>query len=214
MILLGALMGRLSLIDRIVSNDLPTPAEAQGSDAFVQHASLVSGLVYVAATIAFLMWLHRVVAVNHALGCKLLQFSPRWAVGWWFIPFASLVRPEQVVEESWRATDLTVRESTPDSRAGLRAPILVRVWWGSFVLFYVTAVVFAVSGSTTTISAIRDATNQAVFSRIVGIVSAGLAIAVVLLLTARQERRANMAQQPAELPTPGRFAPVSPPQLS
>jgi hypothetical protein len=54
--------------------------------------------------IVWLLWQHRAHANLHAAGVVGLGFTPGWAVGWWFIPFANLVKPFQTVRELWKAS--------------------------------------------------------------------------------------------------------------
>jgi hypothetical protein len=213
LLLLVAEFGRLTLLNRILAGGLLTRAEADASDAFVRQAGIGVLVLLVAAGIAMLMWVHRIVANNYALGAKGLRFTPGWAVGWWFVPVASLVRPEQVVEESWRCADPGVRDSTPDSRRGLRAPMLVRFWWGAWILSALTAVA-ASAGSTATLAGLHDSTNAQLVSVAVRIVAAVLAVAVVLMLTARQEDKANAADTRSGVPRLQPFVAPAPPPLN
>ena len=59
--------------------------------------SLVKFPVYIFAFVTFLMWLHRGYTNLPALRSDSTEFTPGWAVGWWFIPFAYLVKPFQAV---------------------------------------------------------------------------------------------------------------------
>jgi Domain of unknown function (DUF4328) len=123
------------------------------------------------------------------------------------------VRPEQVVEESWRGADPGVRDSTPDSRRGLRAPMLVRFWWGAWILSALTAVA-ASAGSTATLAGLHDSTNAQLVSVAIRIVAAVLAVAVVLMLTARQEDKANAADARSGAPGLQPFVAPAPPPLN
>jgi hypothetical protein len=40
-----------------------------------------------------------------ALGAESPRFSSGWAVGAWFVPFLNLVRPKQIMDDIWRASD-------------------------------------------------------------------------------------------------------------
>jgi hypothetical protein len=47
--------------------------------------------------ILFLMWLHRVVRQMDALGMD-VGATPGWAVGYWFVPIVSMVKPYRVMK--------------------------------------------------------------------------------------------------------------------
>ena len=61
-------------------------------------------VLYIATFVMFCVWTYRVNANIHALGAANLRFTPGWAVGWYFIPIASLWKPYQVMKEIWRAS--------------------------------------------------------------------------------------------------------------
>ena len=81
----------------------------------------VSGLV--ATAIAVPMWMHRAFRNLPALGETNLRWSPAWAAGGWFIPFANLVIPFMVARELWIRT------------VGAAAPgwPLLPIWWAAWV---------------------------------------------------------------------------------
>src|SRR5687768_18560933 len=61
---------------------------------------LMAGLIYLAFTAVFVvsiitvaLWIHRAHANLTEVGHDSLEFTPGWAVGWYFIPFANLVKP-------------------------------------------------------------------------------------------------------------------------
>ena len=44
-------------------------------------------------------------AIETALGANNLKYTPKWAVGCFFVPFLNLVMPYQVVREIWKASN-------------------------------------------------------------------------------------------------------------
>ena len=53
-------------------------------------AYLAFSLVFLASVIAVAMWIHRAHANLRDAGADGLEFTPGWAVGWYFIPFSFL----------------------------------------------------------------------------------------------------------------------------
>lgn len=72
--------------------------------------------------VALLMWMHRAYRNLPALGYLYARYSPRWAVGGWFVPFLNLVRPYQVMREIWQASLPGVNWT------------FVRVWWAMWLI--------------------------------------------------------------------------------
>lgn len=87
-----------SIIDRARAGTL-SQADAI---AFDDTTAVVAGLyvlTFFPAAIAFLAWLSRSVDnIPHLTG-RLPRVTPRWSIGWWFVPFANLFKPYVVVRE-------------------------------------------------------------------------------------------------------------------
>jgi hypothetical protein len=79
--------------------------------------------------IAFLKWIYRAYKNIQGFGAEGLRFSPGWAVGYYFIPILSLIRPVQVMGEIWRASE--------DPRNWQERPgsWLIASWWTLFLLY-------------------------------------------------------------------------------
>ena len=88
----------------------------------------------IACVVLFLVWLHRAYSNLIPLKAQNLEFTPAWAVGWWFIPFLNLVRPFQVVRELYNESDPAVDPETGYSYVPGGTPMIVGLWWVTFVL--------------------------------------------------------------------------------
>lgn len=89
---------------------------------------LLQYVVYVGSVIAIAMWIHRAHKRLQQADVAGLEFSPGWAVGWYFIPFANLIKPYQAMRELW-----TTSHATSDHFA-VDAPDLLKVWWGTWIV--------------------------------------------------------------------------------
>ncbi|MDM7924087.1 MAG: DUF4328 domain-containing protein [Pyrinomonadaceae bacterium] len=154
---------------------------------------LLQGLVYlmlgpiaIATIVGFLMWLYRAHSNLPALQAQHTSFTPGWAVGWWFIPFANLVKPFQAVREVWAESDPDIPQEMSFLSASLHsAPTYMGFWWAFWIIsniisnitsrvynpdrmdeLVVGGVLFTLSGITTAIAAVlaikvvRDTTNR------------------------------------------------------
>jgi hypothetical protein len=99
---------------------------------FVGLVAILEIAIRVVCAVVFLVWLHRVFGNLPVIGARNLEFSPGWAVGWWFIPFLNFVRPYQVVRElyseSHRAVENTGGEPSEPTTEN------VGFWWGTFLI--------------------------------------------------------------------------------
>lgn len=66
-----------------------------------------------------------------AFGAVGLTWSPGWAIGGWFIPYANLVIPFLVLREAWKAAEAPFLP--PGAWRQVRIPSWVGWWWGLWV---------------------------------------------------------------------------------
>lgn len=142
--------------------------------------------IYISTAVGFLMWVHRTHSNLQYLRPSHLEFTSGWAVGWWFIPFANLVKPFQAVREIWWESDPDVPGEASFLSSSLHsAPTYMGIWWGSWILSNVlsnitsnvydpdrtdnvtlTGALFLITGLVTVIAAafaikvVRDTTNR------------------------------------------------------
>jgi hypothetical protein len=109
--LLGAL---LRFVDRV-------PGGPGDVVAVVELAILIACLIVVGR------WIYVANANAHGFATEEMSISPGWAVGWFFIPLANLVKPYEGMKETWRASH---------NAAGLfeeaESPV-VGWWWGLWI---------------------------------------------------------------------------------
>jgi hypothetical protein len=87
--------------------------------------------LFVVTGIAWLVWQHRSQTNLRTAGVGPLHFTPGWAVGWWFIPIASLWKPFQATRELYTASAGGERWwETP-------TPALLGWWWAGWIAFNV-----------------------------------------------------------------------------
>ncbi len=70
------------------------------------------------------MWIYRAHDNLTQFGLTGLEFTPGWSVGWFFVPFANLVKPYEAMRELW-SRSLSNR---------LHAAALLPLWWGCFLV--------------------------------------------------------------------------------
>ena len=80
--------------------------------------------------VAFILvgrWIYRASANAHAIGGE-LTITPGWAIGWYFVPLANLVKPFQAMKETWLASHYGSEWGRGD------ATDLLNWWWGLWIL--------------------------------------------------------------------------------
>lgn len=166
-------------------------------------------LVYVALVVAFLVWLHRASRNLPALGNpkSKVEFTPGWAVGWFFIPLANLVMPYRAVREVWEKSDPAIRTEedimfTPPSSGGL-----LLAWWVCWITSNVASnVAMRLQAGAPTPAVARSMAGVDILADLVGIVAAVLAVLVVRGIDRRQQERSrHVAYMPHRPPPPPIF---------
>lgn len=95
--------------------------ELRSADAL----ELINLILLIACLIVVGRWIYRASVNAHAQGCE-MTITPGWAVGWYFVPFANLVKPFHAMREIWHGC----HESTEGYEE--RVPIL-SFWWGLWI---------------------------------------------------------------------------------
>ena len=96
--------------------------ELRSADAL----QLVNFLVLLSCLAIVGRWIYRASVNAHAISSE-MTISPGWTIGWYFVPFANLVKPFEAMREIWLASHEssgTYEESVP----------LLRVWWGLWLI--------------------------------------------------------------------------------
>lgn len=89
----------------------------------IDFVSVTYMIVYALCSILVAMWIYRAHANLQAAGVGSLEFTPGWAIGWFFVPIASLWEPFQAMRELWRASLL-------DEEGGrTQATSQLGFWW-------------------------------------------------------------------------------------
>jgi hypothetical protein len=151
---------------------IPVP-QAQLIDSVISVTNIVVLGTYVFSIIFTLRVTYRLMKNAHAFGSDEELTSPGMAVGWYFIPVASLFQPPRAVGQIWRAIFRRIGQAEKGSS-------VIGWWWMSWivsglVLTY-TSFVFRSTGADPS----RDVVENAVFLQTIGY---GLrTVAAVLLL--------------------------------
>jgi hypothetical protein len=99
----------LRLIERLLrreSNALGPIFDAMAHSRLVARAGSTSFLVCASV---WLLWQYRAHANLYAFTVPELEYRPRRAVIWWFVPVANLWRPFEALRELWKASGPQVR---------------------------------------------------------------------------------------------------------
>jgi hypothetical protein len=167
-------------LGQLTPDQLPSNDPVQGLVGLSQAGlGLLTGIV-------FLKWVYRAYKNIQGFGAEGLRFSPGWAVGYYFVPFLSLVRPVQVMNEIWRVSQ------DPRNWLQRRGSWLIGTWWALFLAY---SIVTQVSLELALDSANNQWTLAAVFAILGDFFSVPLSIVVLRLVTEVYKYQKNLVEQ-------------------
>ena len=102
--------------------------------AIVGLLSLFVGVLSLGAIVFFFMWIHAAATNLRAFGNDLLTITPGWCIGWWFIPFASMVMPFKAMSEISRASDPDARKISTTEWAMRSSNGVLKLWWAAYLM--------------------------------------------------------------------------------
>ena len=95
--------------------------------------SMLNTLFLILTIVAVCMWFYRANKNLHTAGLKSLEYTPGWAVGWFFIPFANFYYPYAVMREIVKGTKHISERNTDDFKSE-KDDSRVLLWWISYLL--------------------------------------------------------------------------------
>jgi len=156
-------------------------AAAESNDLRQQIVAIFQVLVFIIAGVLSLKWIHRA-CFNARVRANHMQFTPGWAVGWYFIPFANLWKPYQAMKEIWETTAAQANKSMTEGGW------LLGWWWTSWIVSNIFAnAAFRMSLRAETIDEISAMTKVMLASDLVDIPLTILFIQIVRKLSSTQE---------------------------
>ncbi|HJQ17931.1 MAG TPA: DUF4328 domain-containing protein [Allosphingosinicella sp.] len=99
---------------------LPPDNTQAGLVAIADFLALAASLILVGR------WIYRTNANAHSFSDD-ISITPGWAVGWFFVPVANLVKPYQGVKETWVASHQASAQYEQ-----VESPLLA-LWWGLWI---------------------------------------------------------------------------------
>jgi hypothetical protein len=161
--------------------------------AHSRAGSIVAGAQIACLTVtalAFLIWLHRVRVNVRALGVRRLRFGREWTFLGFLIPLLNALRPYQVIQEIWKASDPSTGD--PIGWRTVPTPPLLALWWSLFVAYFVLeACSLFTLRVAVTLPRIQMAHVMGLTADVCAALAASFAYFVVLRISEAQEAKRN-----------------------
>jgi hypothetical protein len=125
-VIAASLVGQIAELRGTIS--LEESAPLTGAAAAYIAAGLADLLLTLVTVVFFSMWIYRAAANIVAAGTIGFDYTPGWAVGWFFVPIANLFKPYAAMRQIWNASHGGQGDELE------RPEGLLAIWWGTWVL--------------------------------------------------------------------------------
>lgn len=187
-----------SMLGRIAAGEFVPDDEIDWSDTRQMLIGYTQFGLYVLCVIRFLPWFVRAYRNAEVLGANGLRFSPRWAIGAWFVPILNLFRPKQIVNDVWRASSPNLSFTRQREWELLNPPAFLMAWWLAFLASGWAENATRAYADADTLKELQKLDRAWMVADSLDAVAAGLAIVVVTLTTRRLEARYELARASVE----------------
>ena len=170
---------------RVTTDEPVLPETAAPNDTQTPGIAKLKLAALLGTGILWLLWLRQAYRNLALVGSKRSRFTPRQAIGYWFIPFVNVVWAYQVMKDLWlRSESMNDR----DAYDQLPAPSFLSAWWGIFLADGGLAIaVPSLLRQAGTPADLIDVTDLGIVVNLVGAVAVLLAIGVVRGIDRRQQ---------------------------
>lgn len=176
----GASAYQLTLLNKLNAGQEVGEKTLENSDSLVGLPACVNSLTVLALAVVWCLWKAGVNRNARAISGNELEYTPGWAAGCYFVPFANLVWPYNAMKEIWENSDPSVPTG------------LVGVWWGLWIFNGVIGQLeFRLTMRAETIDEYITATYATLVGVPISLASAGVALALVWKLHGMQESAAS-----------------------
>jgi hypothetical protein len=160
------------------------------ADDLCAVASGIQIVTLLITAVCVLVWFYSAHKALRELGVEGLRYSPGWAVGGFLVPFLNLVRPYQVTQEIWKASNPRRIDSPLAWKRGSGNP-MVFSWWFCWLAQNITGQIsFRMSMSPNpSLKTVTSASLLALLSGGIQLVTGLLLIRIILAIGTRQEQR-------------------------
>ncbi len=155
------------------------------------YAMFSVGLVIlnIATIIIFGMWIYRAAANVVAAGVSGFDYTPGWAVGWYFIPFANLFKPFAAMRQIWNASFGGSGQYLDDGNT------LLTAWWAMWLISNIASnISFRMATMANTEPMLKLSVQIGIFAILLSIVLFPVALRIVERITRAQAAHLNIAE--------------------
>ena len=185
----------IGLLQRIDGGPPVTHIEIAANDRRQVILALLHPASFIAAGVAFLLWIRRASANLSPLGVRRPRFSPGWAVGAWFVPVVCLFRPYQIMAEIQRDSRPEIAPENRGAAARSPASLLLGCWWAAWLVSaWIGSFTLRFFFSANTVDELIRANLASIAAGSISLVALLLAALLARRITANQDKKHALRQ--------------------
>lgn len=157
-------------------------------------------VAFIASTVVYIMWFRR---AYYNLGQAIhTKYSEGWAAGGWFVPIISLFYPYKIMEELYVKTNAILRQQISGYSHQVKLTT-IGIWWALWIGSNIIERIGSKLEDTETIDGVLNYTLFSMFSNVLGIILAFVAVKVIKDYHDLEKKYHEVAaQQPGEIKPP------------
>lgn len=169
-----------------ITNAIDPVYMSQGEAAVIVMVAVAYTVCFILSVIFVGMFLHRAQSNLHLAQIDGLEFTPGWAVGWYFIPFANLVKPFQAMRELWNKSTGRVDGDQAET------PGRMGIWWAAWLIGNILANISFRMSDTTSVETYMLALQIGAVSDVLTLIAAALLLRLMGDITRGQRETLGM----------------------
>jgi hypothetical protein len=166
------------LLQTVANGGQISTETATGNDLRQKIIAIIYLVTYIISGITFIRWFRRAYFNLH-LKAETLSFTEGWASGCWFVPFISLYRPKQIMNELYVETQNLLTTKQENSMVNLNTQF-IRWWWALWLIAsFLGQFVFRYSQKAETLEELTTVTIVSIIASIIGIPLALITVKII-----------------------------------
>ncbi|MFV8357011.1 DUF4328 domain-containing protein [Flavobacterium sp. XS1P32] len=166
------------LLQTVANGGQISTETATGNDLRQKIIAIIYLVTYIISGITFIRWFRRAYFNLH-LKAETLSFTEGWAAGSWFVPFISLYRPKQIMNELYVETQNLLTTKQENSMVNLNTQF-IRWWWALWLIAsFLGQFVFRYSQKAETLEELTTVTIVSIIASIIGIPLALITVKII-----------------------------------
>ena len=166
------------LLQTVANGGQISTETATGNDLRQKIIAIIYLVTYIISGITFIRWFRRAYFNLH-LKAETLSFTEGWAAGCWFVPFISLYRPKQIMNELYVETQNLLTTKQENSMVNLNTQF-IGWWWALWLIAsFLGQFVFRYSQKAETLEELTTVTIVSIIASIIGIPLALITVKII-----------------------------------